>query len=111
MRAVGMRHVHVQDQRVVVGKARDDAPVEAPDAEHLAPVPPVDAHRGPPVGPGGAEARAGVVLERARQLARVELRVLEPAPPRLDVERVGVEAEAQVAVHVGAELEFRARCR
>lgn len=106
-RVVVLRHVDVENKRVVVGKARNDAALEAADAQHAAPVLAVDADRGPAVGPVLAEARARVLGERAVELRGVEFRVLEAGPDARDVGGVGGDAQAQAAVHVGGELEPR----
>lgn len=101
-----MRNIDIQNQSILVRKARNDPPLQPPHAQHFTPVLPVHAHRRPPVRPVLAEPRARVLGDGPVELRGVELRVLEPGPLARDVRRLGAGAQAQPAVHVGAELEL-----
>ena len=96
---------------MLVGEAGDDAALEAADAQHAAPVAPVDPHRRPPVRAGLAEPRARVLGQRHRQLRRVQLRVLQPPPLRPYVQRLRPQPQPQRPVHVGRQRQLRTRPR
>lgn len=93
---------------MVVCEARNDPALQPPHAEDLAPVLAIDAHRRPLVGPTLLEPRRGVLLDGHVELGLVQLWVLQPAPHALDVEGLGVDAQAQAAVHVRGELQLGA---
>jgi len=92
---------------MVIGEARNDPSLQPAHAEDPTPILAVDAHRGPAVGPILAELCAGMLLDGALELRGIELRVLEVGPDAADVGGVGGDAQAQAAVHVGAQLELR----
>lgn len=91
---------------MVVGEAGDNSPLEPAHAQHPAPVLAVDPDGGPAARAVLPEAGARVVLDGHLELGGVELGVLEAGPDGGDVGRVGGYAQAQGAVHVGAELQL-----
>lgn len=87
-------------------KARNDPALQATNTQHAAPVFTVDADRSPPIRPVFAKLGARMLFQRAVELRRVQLRVLQVGPDAANVSRLGGDAQAQAAVHVCAELEL-----
>lgn len=80
-RIIIMRHIDVENQSVLIRKTGNDSAFQPPDTQHLAPIPPVDTDRRPPIWTHVAKFHARVLVDvAASDLRRVELRILEAVP-------------------------------
>lgn len=88
-----------------MAEARNDPPLQPSSTQDSAPVLAIDVNRSPGVGPAIAELGTRVLLDGDPELGGIELRVVEIGPGAGDVGGLGGDADAQAAVHVGADLE------